>query len=370
MEEIDNQNDELLSTPTSRKRTDWKNHSYDIEKGKMKGKGNQSLLKNMKTAIINDRETKKVFIYVVLLFINIFMKLYYSAKSNSIAFLASAAYTCIDFVSLLMCLISNAAEKKGISWQYSYGWTRMEIVLQFSSVVFLLFLCLYIFFESIERMLEVEPSYVHSEILMAISLFSIIYQFLCTIFIYKKKVQSHSSHSPHLFSHEPSSPTNSPGFKSSPNTSFNNNIKNFKWNWKNIIFGDIAADISIFISALIIHQQGWFIFDTLCAFYISTFILAYCIPKLQETSMVLLQATPQDLVGELSKKVKEAATVEGVLETRKANFWSQNFNEYVGSLTIRISSDSDSQKVVQKIKKLFEPYLHHFTVQCEKLILK
>ena len=99
---------------------------------------------------------------------------------------------------------------------------------------------------------------------------------------------------------------------------------------------------------------------------VGSFILAYTLPRLVENAKILLQGVPAHLVDELAKKVREAATVEGVLETRKSHFWALNSNQYVGSLSVRVSRDCDTQTVLLKVQKLFSPLLQYITVQIEK----
>lgn len=84
---------------------------------------------------------------------------------------------------------------------------------------------------------------------------------------------------------------------------------------------------------------------------------------------ILLQTTPSHLVGALDKALREAATLEGVLELRNEHFWTVGFGTLVGSLYARVRRDANEQVVLAHITKRLHPFVKHLTVQVGEVCL-
>src|SRR5690606_20001673 len=106
---------------------------------------------------------------------------------------------------------------------------------------------------------------------------------------------------------------------------------------------------------------------------VTSCVLAYLtIPKIYEASIVLLQKTPSSMKSSLSKCLREASTVEGVLECHSAHFWPVGYGvgNIVGSLKVRVAKDADEQAVLQAVHKLFAPLLSNLTIQVCLCVIK
>jgi Co/Zn/Cd efflux system component len=102
---------------------------------------------------------------------------------------------------------------------------------------------------------------------------------------------------------------------------------------------------------------------------LSTILILYSIsPTISSTSKILLQTSPHSLKAALSKSLREASSVEGVLECHDEHFWSigQSVSLIVGSLKVRISKNTNEQSTLATIHKIFSPLLSHLTIQIEK----
>jgi hypothetical protein len=67
------------------------------------------------------------------------------------------------------------------------------------------------------------------------------------------------------------------------------------------------------------------------------------------TGKILLQTTPSHLITQLDKTLREASTLDGVLEFRDEHFWTLSFGVLVGSLHVRIRRDADEQLVLAHV---------------------
>ena len=52
------------------------------------------------------------------------------------------------------------------------------------------------------------------------------------------------------------------------------------------------------------------------------------------TGNILLQTTPSHLITQLDKVLREASTLDGVLEFREEHFWTLSLGHLVGSLQV------------------------------------
>jgi len=67
------------------------------------------------------------------------------------------------------------------------------------------------------------------------------------------------------------------------------------------------------------------------------------------TGKILLQTTPAHLITQLDKSLREASTLDGVLEFRDEHFWTLSFGVLAGSLHVRIRRDADEQLVLAHV---------------------
>lgn len=84
------------------------------------------------------------------------------------------------------------------------------------------------------------------------------------------------------------------------------------------------------------------------------------------TGKILLQTTPAHLITQLDKSLREASTLDGVLEFRDEHFWTLSFGMLVGSLHVRIRRDADEQLVLAHVWNKLAGLVQHLTVHIFK----
>lgn len=84
------------------------------------------------------------------------------------------------------------------------------------------------------------------------------------------------------------------------------------------------------------------------------------------TGKILLQTTPSHLITQLDKSLREASTLDGVLEFRDEHFWTLSFGVLVGSLHVRIRRDADEQLVLAHVWNKLAGLVQHLTVHIFK----
>lgn len=103
--------------------------------------------------------------------------------------------------------------------------------------------------------------------------------------------------------------------------------------------------------------------DTVAAVIISLLLFNTMIPMVVYSGKILLQTTPSHLVTTLDKALREASTLEGVLELRNEHFWTIGFGALVGNLIVRVRRDASEQLVLAHVTRRLHPFVKHLTIQ-------
>lgn len=215
---------------------------------------------------------------------------------------------------------------------HSFGFERLEVIFQFGAASFFAFVCLWIFFEGIERILEVEPTFIHGYILTNIGMWGLFLQIIHTT-VFRK-------------------------YALSVRNSFTAQSSYLALAW------EFLADALVLVTGLLITSRGFFLLDTFAALFLTTLIAYQMIPMMREMALMLMLATPSSIP--TAKILREVCTIDGVLEVRKDHFWAVGERCFVASLRVRVRHEMDEIKVQSKIVELCAPYVTHLTVQIEK----
>lgn len=86
-------------------------------------------------------------------------------------------------------------------------------------------------------------------------------------------------------------------------------------------------------------------------------------PMCSYTAKILLQTAPVHTIGHLDKCLREASTLDGVLEFRNERFWTLGFGDLVGSLHVRIRRDANEQVVLAHLNNRLSNLVSDLTIQ-------
>jgi zinc transporter 5/7 len=170
-----------------------------------------------------------------------FVEVIYGLLSNSLGLLTDGAHMLLDSSAVIIGLYSSYLSDKKENGVYNFGYSRSEVIGTFINSVFLVFIALYIVFESLERFLQ--PKEIHSDHLILVSFLGLLVNILGIYFLHgangighhgcshgddEHKEHSHKEHShKHDHSHkEHSHNEHSHKHDHSHGTSCNHNHKN------------------------------------------------------------------------------------------------------------------------------------------------
>ena len=88
-------------------------------------------------------------------------------------------------------------------------------------------------------------------------------------------------------------------------------------------------------------------------------------PDVRRTGECLLQAAPARTEHILQRALHEVTTVPGVLEVVASHFWENAPGECIGSVSLRMREGSDEQAVLKRVRALFLGSVSELTVQVQ-----
>jgi zinc transporter 5/7 len=132
-----------------------------------------------------------------------FVEVIYGLISNSLGLLTDGAHMLLDCSAILIGLYSTYLKDKKNNNSYNFGYIRSEVVGTFINAVFLVFISIYIVFESFERFLQ--PKEIHSEHLILVSFLGLVVNMTGIYFLHGDHgfhAHSHSNDCNHGHSHD------------------------------------------------------------------------------------------------------------------------------------------------------------------------
>lgn len=101
------------------------------------------------------QDSRNMLVFLTLNMLFMFVELGYGVYSNSLGLISDAFHMLSDCISLLVALVAAyIAMSRKADQQYTYGYGRAEVLSGLFNGVFLIFVAINVFIESIERIYE------------------------------------------------------------------------------------------------------------------------------------------------------------------------------------------------------------------------
>jgi zinc transporter 5/7 len=111
-----------------------------------------------------------------------FVEVIYGLLSNSLGLLTDGAHMLLDCSAIIIGLYSSYLSDKNKNEKYNFGYLRSEVLGTFINSVFLVFISIYIVFESFERFLQ--PEEIHSDHLILVSFIGLLVNLIGIYFLH------------------------------------------------------------------------------------------------------------------------------------------------------------------------------------------
>ncbi|EDO40267.1 predicted protein, partial [Nematostella vectensis] len=288
-----------------------------------------------------------------------FVLFVYSGSTNSLALTAFSYLTIFDVLSLFTCLLSLWVSLQKPTSAFSFGYERYEVLAVFSSTILTMFGALFIFKESIERLLL--PVEIVTDSLFFLSIAGLFLHLLVTFAAGNKPLQQVSKAA-------------ASNWLQDAVTDLGHSICGFTpmlgraliQKFNPIALLGIAGALSVLITDACVDYNKSFIADSLCAMVMTSIIWATMLPLSVYSGQALLQTCPVDIMSQIDKCLREASTLDGVLEFRNEHFWTVSFGRMAGSLHVRIRRDANEQMVLAHVINKLSHLVSDLTIQVFK----
>ncbi|XP_065192936.1 zinc transporter 6-A-like [Sycon ciliatum] len=299
---------------------------------------------------------------LILLGVNLLVCLvmvYWVMASNSLALHTFAFLTFFDILSILTSLLSVWVSQQKPSSTFSFGFERFEVLAIFASTMIILLSGVSIMKQGLERILA--PPAVETSRMLFVVLLGLGTHLQVTYGL-ENKAYHHVATAAGAswlqdavadMGHSVCSAV--PMLRRSLIPQFNP-----------LALVSLTASFAVLVSCLAIDHFGAMTADPIAAMCIAMVVSGTMLPLATYTGRILLQTTPEHVMVQLDKCLREVATLDGVLEIRKEHFWMLSFGTMAGSLHVRIRRDANEQEVLAQVITRLSAVVSHLTIQTFK----
>ncbi|KAK7502689.1 hypothetical protein BaRGS_00005939, partial [Batillaria attramentaria] len=311
------------------------------------------------SGIAQVKEAKKIFAFLTFNIMCSVILLLWCHSTNSMALTAFAYLTIFDIFSLLTCLLSVWVQRQEPSASFSFGYERFEVLAVFASTMLAQLGSLFIVKESVECIIQ-QPE-IHTGRLLVGTVFGFVVHVVLTFCVTNRamnhvvEASTSSWLQEHMADMSESICTIIPGLSKILLPRIN----------PMLLIG-IGSSIALFISYILIDAQSYHTADTWAAICIAVMTCGTMFPMSVYTGKILLQTTPSHILSQLDKLLREASTLDGVLEFRHEHFWTLSFGTLAGSVQVRVRRDADEQLVLAHVFNRLSNLVRVLTIQIFK----
>uniref|UniRef100_A0A0A9Y0Z9 Zinc transporter 7 n=1 Tax=Lygus hesperus TaxID=30085 RepID=A0A0A9Y0Z9_LYGHE len=305
---------------------------------------------NLLRLIFSDRNSRSLFLFLLLNLSFAFVELMYGIWTNSLGLISDAFHMFFDCTGLLAGLAASVIMKWKATDKYSFGYVRAEVLAGFVNGLFLIFIAFFILKEAVER--AIEPPEVKHERLFMVSFLGLIVNLIGVYAFQHAHSHSHGSsshghsHSNHNHSHDH---THS---HSHSNASSGQSQIIMKGVLLHII-ADTLGSVGVIISSLLVQHFGWMRADPICSIFIAILIVISVMPLIKESVMILMQRQPVSLDDILPQCYQKVMQLAGVYSIQEPHFWTLCSENYVGALKLEVSKAADPKYIVSHTHMIF-----------------
>lgn len=255
---------------------------------------------------------RKLIIASILCVVFIIVEVIGGVLSNSLAIATDAAHLLTDFASFMISLLALWMAGRQSTGKFSFGWYRAEVLGALISVVMIWVITAILVFLAVGRIIN-QDFEVNATVMLITSGFAILVNVVMGFQLHQ---HGHSHGGSHSHSHE------------------EENI-NVRAAFIHVI-GDFLQSVGVFVAALLIFFfPSWYLADPICTFLFSIIVLLTTFRILKDTTLVLMEATPNYL--DYKEVMNTFLAIEGVVRVHNLRIWALSINKVALGAHLAIS---------------------------------
>lgn len=133
------------------------------------------------------------------------------------------------------------------------------------------------------------------------------------------------------------------------------------------VIGDVLQSVGVFIAALLIFFfPSWYLADPICTFVFSIIVLGTTFRILKDTTLVLMEATPNYL--DYKEVMSTFLAIDGVVRVHNLRIWALSINKIALGAHLAISPGTSPEAILKiATKSVHEKYkFFETTIQIEE----
>ena len=249
--------------------------------------------------------------------------------SHSLSLLSDSGHMMTDLLALLLSLFAVTFASRPATDRKTYGYYRLEILTALLNGSLLVLLSLYLFYESVRRLIR--PEEVATTLMLGVAVVGLL--------------------------------ANLAGIALLSGSRRNLNVRGAMLH----VLGDAFSSLGVIAGALAMKATGWYRADPLISLFISAVILWGAVRLMREACDILLEATPAGMA--LPDLTRAIQSVEGVVGLHDLHVWSITCGmpALSGHVVVEDGFLSDSDHILNRIKNVLEERfgICHTTLQLE-----
>lgn len=263
--------------------------------------------------ILAHKDSQRLSLFLLINLVFMFVEAIYGYMSNSLGLISDSIHMAFDCTALAIGLYASYISKLPPDSEHPYGYHRYEVLSGYINAIFLIFVGLSIFEESVERIME--PPHIETEMLLVVSVLGLLVNLIGLFFFQDYSHDGDNSNLQGVFLH---------------------------------VLADTLGSVGVIISSLVVQSLGWFIVDPICSLVISVLIFLSVMPLLKDSISQLLE---RDMDKKRKVYLKQLLDI-GDLEVEELFVWKLAGEEYAAMAWVKALKDQDLVELTQKCKQV------------------
>jgi cobalt-zinc-cadmium efflux system protein len=251
--------------------------------------------------------------------------------SNSLALLSDALHNMGDTAAIVIAWIANKVSRRKADERNTFGYKRFQILAAFFNALVLLSICIFLFYEAYNRLMDPQP--VKSLIMMIVATVGLLGN-LISVLILKENHQD------------------------------NLNVKAAYLH----LLGDTLSSVAVIIGGLFMWLYEIYWIDPVITFGVGIYIFIHTWHVLKETYGILMQATPPEInPTEIKNRLQQ---IDDVDDIHHVHVWRLDDSSLFFEAHVNAGEDfsiSETERVRKRIERILEAEfnINHVTLQFE-----
>ncbi|PVU88927.1 hypothetical protein BB559_005319 [Furculomyces boomerangus] len=300
-------------------------------------------LSSIISEILLNKESKGIFVFLVINLAYMFVQLAYGYINNSLGLVSDAIHMFFDCIALAVGLLAAVMSKWPQNRMYTMGYGRIEVLSGLINGCFLMLISISIFWEAITRLIN--PPEMKTSKLLIVSIGGLLVN-LVGIFAFHDHHHGHDHSHDHGHSH-----SHDHGHGHDHDHHENENAHDHDHNMEGVflhILADTLGSVGVIVSTLLIKWFGWTGFDPLASILIAVLIFASVIPLVRNSMKAMLFILPDNIAHQVEDSLNYLTSKDnvssmsndlGIIKFNRVQVWCHNGNnEIYGVIAVLVNA--------------------------------